>query len=185
MKTTDNLPIANVEDQIEVFRKLVSWFNDRGFNFCLAADNKTPLIAASAGGDHCNFCITAYIDHAHSCVNFLAILGILIPESSRDKVQEFILRLNHGVCTPCLVLSSESKTVCAVSRIPLTTAEITDDEINEAVNSVCELIDASTPPLMKIVFSNVEPTEALKFMNTSHPRKGHGRESPETSIPRS
>ena len=185
MKTKRNRPIANIENPIEVFRKLANWFNNRGFVFCLTTNKKAPLIAVIAGGDHCNFFIIVHIDSACSCVDFSARLGIRIPDSSQAKVREFILRSNKGACTSYLGFIAQNKEVCAVSRIPLTTAAITDDEITVAVDSVGELIDACTPPLITVVFGNVEPAEAVKNIHAYHRPKESGHEFQEISIPRS
>lgn len=143
MKNKHTHSIANIDNPKEVLQKLRNWLDDECWTHFEDTDARRPILVTMAGGQHPLLPVLIHFCKRFHTIFFMAMLSVTIPKTRLPQVLEFIDMANEAEKMAPLALSLQNNEVCAVTRVSLTTAELTDIEIKAAFEDAVHSIDAA------------------------------------------
>ncbi len=119
-------------------------------------------------GDHARMeCwIVTYEDTERIC--FLSSVQAVVPENKRMAVAEYLTRANFGIILGNFEMDFSDGETRFKTSADIETIELTATFVKNLIVANLGTVDKYYPGLMKVIFANMQPADAIAIVRESH-----------------
>lgn len=144
-----------------LFGRLVDWFDRNDWHYDEHRGEEESWLSARVSCDNGKWRLIAKANEEMRQVYFFAVLDINIPEDRRMAVAEFITRANFSKRIGFFEMDWRDGEIRFNVSFAIADGELTDVQIEQAVDGVLNGMDRYFVALMGVVYGGREPLAAL------------------------
>jgi hypothetical protein len=154
----------------QLYTVVVDYLTEDGWNFRVAEDE----VALQLGfrGRNSSWQCLCIIDEEKSFVRFYSMLPSVINEDQRLLVSEFVTRANYGLPIGNFELDFADGEVRYKTSIDIEGGELTPKMVENLLMSNLTTMDRYLPGLMRVLYGDKEPAEAVADIEASEDEEG-------------
>jgi len=143
-----------------IFNALIEFFEEDDWDFQWMAQTSTLSLDFHGRNGHWR-CYAQAID-ANSQFMFYSVAPVRVPQQRRQRMAEFVTRVNYGLLGGCLEMNFDDGKVRLRTGIDVEGAELVPALIRQVVYGNLIQFDYYLPGLMAVMYADTPPEQILR-----------------------
>lgn len=148
----------------QLYNAVVDYLTEDGWHFGVAQED-VALHFGFQGRSNLWQCL-CIVDEDKGFVRFYSIAPVIVPEEQRAAVSEFLTRANYGLPLGNFEMDYRDGEVRFKTSIDVEGGELTPTMIENLLKSNLTTMDQYLPGLMRVLYGNVAPAQAVEAIES-------------------
>lgn len=142
-----------------IFSTVVNFFTEDNWSFSQIEDE--PILRMKFKGKNGKWQCYAQVREAHEHFVFYSLGEVNVPENKRFAIAEFLTRANYGLIIGNFELDFSDGQIRYKTSIDIEDTELNSALIKQLVYANVLTMDKYLPGIMKVIYGEVSPQEAI------------------------